>query len=209
MKKVSWVKCIPMALGLFVLTGANYEGCERPEPAEETKDEEEAEAEEEAEEQEEVDPCEEGSHLETVCVALDDTADDCSKECYDECVPDEGEEEPLCPEGTEETVVCAADVAGADVGDEEACWVECLPLEICPEGSYEQTYCALADGADPAKFLPEEAECWNECVAYCDEGQHVEEVCCSHPDHEGPACELVCVDDEASADERAGDSRAE
>ncbi len=134
------------------------------------------------------------------------------------CVPID---QPVCPEGTVESYVCAEAVddptffdQGGDPTTDPGCWVECVPIDpppVCPDGTMEQVICAGSTEPDPGMGggkddpypgdpndpVPPEEQCWTECVPIdptCPPGYHEDYVC--EADCNGQeTCYLTCTPD--------------
>jgi hypothetical protein len=184
-------------------------------------------------------PCPDGTHLDVVC---HDSGCEDPPQCYEECVPD-GE----CRPDTEPVVVCGGggmvppDPGCDDDGncaepltypepppDEpppdkplpDDCWVECVPIDNCGPGFYEEWVCEdggpdqpVCSGIDCPP--PPEPFCYPICVPIdtCGPGYHEEWVCWGYggggaggssgggqdepspPPPDGGYCDFICVPD--------------
>lgn len=139
-------------------------------------------------------------------------------ECRLECVPVTN----ACPMGFHTETVCSVPGepppvdpgpdapmpagGGAEPGmpGEVTCVETCVPDEICPPGTVQQTVCAATEPADPndPSMPPQPSDdlCWNECVPvepFCPPGTHEEAVCPPDTDPQmGMPCQITCVPDQ-------------
>lgn len=183
-----------LAGAMVVLTGANGEGCSPPgDPGDPVDPPVEP-----------PNPCEPGTHLELICEPhpCDDypvvhhgeeggdqepghPGEPIDENCFEACVPDD-----VCPEGTQEQLICIEpmpypdepvciqengepcdDVPPPPPPPEEECFVECVPIDDCGPGFYQEWICegyVEGDPGDPDGDAPLSMPCYDDDDGNCE-----------------------------------------